>query len=91
MNEFNNLVSDLASSIDLSISGSHEAKIAELVVSIIATMSDQGSVNPVYNERLQKIREELLPVAFENWDTMSHKVRQEMGKLFSFFVKCIYL
>ena len=85
VNEFNNLVSDLASSIDLSISGSHEAKIAELVVSIIATMSDQGSVNPVFNERLQKIRE-LLPVAFENWDTMSPKVRQEMGKLFSFFL-----
>ena len=64
VNEFNSLVSDLASSVEPSVSGSHGSKIAELVVSIIATMSDQGSVNPVFNDRLQKIREELLPGLF---------------------------
>ena len=85
--EFHDLIKDLAQSLDPSKSSGHDTDIAKLIVSIIATMSDQGSVNPVFNEKFKKIREDLLPIVFQHWDTLSPETKQEMGTLFSFFCK----
>ncbi|MES9884866.1 MAG: hypothetical protein ABW185_28810 [Sedimenticola sp.] len=87
LSEFQTLVSDLASSLSPSNSNAHTKEVAKLIVSIIATMSDQGSVNPVFNDKLQTIREDLLPVVFEHWDTIPDDMKQEMSKLLSFFCK----
>lgn len=81
--EFESVISELASSIQ----GDHQTTIAQLVVSLISTMSDQGSVNPVFNTKLQKVREDLLPIVYENWNTLSAESKQEMSTLFSFFCK----
>jgi hypothetical protein len=86
---FTTLLSYLADCIK---NGDRRESLATLVTSIIATMSDQGSVNHVFTEQNQEIRQELLLVACKNWDTLSTKNQQKLGMLFSFFYKMhIYL
>ena len=83
--EFESVISELASAIQNT--GDHHSNVAKLVVSLTSTMSDQGSVNPVYNAKLQKVRDYLIPIVYENWDALSPEVKQEMITLFSFFCK----
>ena len=85
--EFENVVSELASSIQAYNAADCQSEIARLVHSIVSTMSDQGSVNPLFNEKLQKLRENLLPLVYEHWDTLAPEIQEEMSTLFSFFCK----
>jgi len=81
---FTTLLSDLADS----ISGTDKRKnLSKIVAAIIASMSDQGSVNHVFNQRFEEFRQDLLPTAFDNWETLSLYEQQCLGKLFSFFCK----
>ena len=48
-------------------------------------MSDQGSVNPLFNTQLKCLREKRLPNAIENRDGLPETQRKDMtghGKLF---------
>ncbi|WAR29909.1 hypothetical protein MAR_003477 [Mya arenaria] len=61
--------------------------IAQLVSTIVATMSDQGAINPIFNKQLQELRESLMPDIVENWDTYSHDTKPELCKLSNYFCK----
>ena len=50
-------------------------------------MSDQGSVNPLFNRQLGKLKESLLPEVYSNWDTLNEDVRTEIKDTSSFFCK----
>lgn len=81
---FQVLISDLAETIK---TGNQDEKVAALVKSIVATMSDQGSVNPLFNDKFQVFREDLLPLAYDRWDEMSDNERKSLGEVFNFFCK----
>ncbi|WAR27092.1 hypothetical protein MAR_012796 [Mya arenaria] len=42
-----------------------------LVSTIVATMSDRGAINPIFNKQLQELRESLMPDIVKNWDSYS--------------------
>ncbi|MES9880650.1 MAG: hypothetical protein ABW185_07190 [Sedimenticola sp.] len=69
----------------------HEEKghetVAKLVASITSTMSDQGSVNPVFHSQLADLKSTLLPDVFANWETMDPDVRSEVSTISSYFCK----
>ena len=54
-------------------------------------MSDQGSVNPVFNTALSEMRSEFLAIVIDNWLNVNDETKanlKSMGNLF--FAKCIY-
>ena len=82
MDSFKGQIRDLAETL-----GQDDGTVQKLVTSIVATMSDQGSTNPVFNHQLEELRQHLLPEVVENWGTLSDQTKAEMGKLSSFFCK----
>ncbi|WAR11860.1 hypothetical protein MAR_026040 [Mya arenaria] len=46
-------------------------KIAKNISSVRTTISDQGSANIVFIRKLKKLRESILPVAYDNWEGMN--------------------
>ncbi|CAH1267617.1 Hypp3773 [Branchiostoma lanceolatum] len=62
-------------------------KTAQIVASFTSTMSDRGATNPLFNQELEELRRELLPVAEKNWDTFSDEVKDELTNVSNFFCK----
>ena len=59
--------------------------MANLVASITNTMSDQGSVNPVFNTALSEMRSDFLPIFIDNWFNLKDETKanlKSMGNLF---------
>ena len=50
-------------------------------------MSDQGSINPVFNAQLHDYRSEVLPKAIENWDKLSPSSSDSIIDMGHFFCK----
>ena len=50
-------------------------------------MSDQGSINPVFNAQLHDYRSEVLPKAIENWVKLSPSSRDSIIDMGHFFCK----
>jgi hypothetical protein len=63
-----------------------ERKVQELTCSIKNTMSDQGSINPCFNEQLAALRQAALPTVVQNWDQLMDATYQNLnfryGQLF---------
>jgi hypothetical protein len=80
-------MNDLAKALTLK---EKDMNIKHLITSIIGTMSDQSTVNPVFNERLQSLRQEILPTVYENWkQNMDVQSKNKFSKLITFFAKCM--
>ena len=60
-----------------------DAKVAKLITSITNTMSNQGSVNPVFNLALSEMRAELLP----NWIDLGEATQASLQPTSNFFCK----
>jgi hypothetical protein len=86
MQSFNHLVEELANAVT---SGTNDKsdKIAHLTASIKNTMSDQGSVNPVFNEQLRVMREEALSSILDDWEHMSPEAQSSISSLGNFVCK----
>ena len=61
--------------------------IAKLVTSLKNTMGDQGPTNPLFNAKLQELREELLPDVIENWESLSASSQKAIADMGNFFCK----
>ena len=59
----------------------------KLVCSIKNTMSDLGPVNPLFNEKLKAVREEMLPRVIANWDSLDEEYRVKLIDMGNFFCK----
>jgi E1A/CREB-binding protein len=64
-----------------------DAKVAKLIASLTNTMSDQGSVNPVFNSALADLRSDLLPVVIDNWLDLSEESQTNLRPMGNFFCK----
>lgn len=64
-----------------------DVKVAKLITSITNTMSDQGSVNPVFNSALSEMRSELLPVVIKNWFNLSDATQANLRSMGNFFLQ----
>jgi len=82
MEAFWNEISNLAKA----IKGDNKT-VSRIVCSIVATMSDQSTTNPVFNRQLLELKQTLLPDVVENWDELSDVKKMEIGKISSFFCK----
>ncbi|KAJ8342686.1 hypothetical protein SKAU_G00326140 [Synaphobranchus kaupii] len=67
--------------------GTTRENIAKLITSVKTTMSDQGPINPRFNRGLRMLREDLLPVAIENWDNLSEENKAQFGSMSHFYCK----
>ncbi|KAJ8375537.1 hypothetical protein SKAU_G00061170 [Synaphobranchus kaupii] len=67
--------------------GTTRENIAKLITSVKTTMSDQGPINPGFNRGLRMLREDLLPVAIENWDNLSEENKTQFGSMSHFYCK----
>ena len=77
-----------SSELSTSIQGkSDEKKVRQLVSTIVATMSDQGATNPVFNRQLLEYKQSIMPYVVENWDTIDQSLKSEMCNISSFFCK----
>ena len=59
----------------------------ELITTIKATMTDQGPTMPQFNQKLDAIRQELLPHVVKNWDDLPDDVRSCIKDFGSFYCK----
>ena len=86
LQSFKSLVQDLADSCS-----QHEvqrdAKVAKLVTSITNTMSDQGSINPIFNSALSEMRGNLLPSVLDNWHNLDEATQEHLRSMGHFFCK----
>ena len=87
MSTFQDLLSDLSASIQGKSDMSDEHKVRQLVSTIVATMSDQGATNPVFNRQLLAYKESIMPHVVENWESIDPSVQSEMCNISSFFCK----
>ena len=62
-------------------------KIDKLFFSVKNTMSDQCVTNGVFNQLMQFLRDEVLPRAIDNWETLNDKERSDMSQMGHFFCK----
>ena len=85
LQEFTLMADEIADSI--SGGSDKELNFARLMESITSTMSDQGPINPIFNSQLKVLRETILPVAKENWETLSDVEKDELKKMGNFFCK----
>ena len=76
---------------DVSDDESKNERIARLILSVKSTMSDQGPINPCFNSELKQMREELLPVAIDNWDSLNYENQQSFADMANFFCKMLLL
>lgn len=67
--------------------GTETENTAKLLASLKTTMSDQGPINPLFNQQLKTMREDLLPVALENWGSLSNDMRVQIGSMSNFYCK----
>ena len=86
LQSFKSLVQDLADSCS-----QHEVqrdvKVAKLVTSITNTMSDQGSINPIFNSALSEMRGNLLPSVLDNWHNLDEATQEHLRSMGHFFCK----
>ena len=85
LQEFTSMVDEITASI--AKESDKEITFAKLMESINSTMSDQGPINPIFNAQLKVMRENLLPTAIENWDTLTSSEQDELKKMGNFFCK----
>ncbi len=52
---------------------------------ISATMSDRAATEVKFNDILETHRKELLPVVYENWDTLNDEEQKSVGTMCNFF------
>ena len=81
---FKNLFSELAST---SCPEAKDRAYAELITTIQTTMSDQGATNPKFFSLINSLRNELLPLATENWDQLPSEVQAKLARMSNFFCK----
>ncbi|KAJ8352067.1 hypothetical protein SKAU_G00235430 [Synaphobranchus kaupii] len=67
--------------------GTTEQNFAKLIASLKTTMSDHGPINPSFNRELKTMREDLLPVAIENWHNLSEDSKAQIGSMSNFYCK----
>ena len=61
--------------------------IDKLLSSVKNTMSDQCATNGVFNQLMQSLRNEVLPRAIDNWETLNDKERSDLSQMGHFFCK----
>jgi hypothetical protein len=54
-----------------------DAKVAKLETN---TMSDQGSINPIFNSALSEMRGNLFPSVLDNWHNLDGNTMQQSHK-----------
>ena len=54
------------------------------------TMSDLGPTNPLFNEKLEAYREQLLPKIIENWGDLSEEEQAAMRDMGHFFLQIAF-
>lgn len=86
MESFTSIVNELADSCT-KYEIEKDVKVAKLITSITNTMSDQGSVNPVFNSALSEMRSELLPVVIKNWFNLSDATQANLRSMGNFFLQ----
>ncbi|XP_065646071.1 uncharacterized protein LOC136076670 [Hydra vulgaris] len=64
-----------------------EKNFAKLICSFKTTMSDLGSVNPLFNSKFKEMRELLLPKVIEHWDSLTIEQKNEFKDMSNFFCK----
>jgi E1A/CREB-binding protein len=64
-----------------------EKDFAKLICSFKTTMSDLGSVNPLFNNKFKEMRELLLPKVIEHWDSLAIEQKNEFKDMSNFFCK----
>ena len=64
-----------------------EKNFAKLICSFKTTMSDFGSVNPLFNSKFKEMRELLLPKVIEHWDSLTIEQKNEFKDMSNFFCK----
>ena len=77
-------IKDLANAVQVGDIG-----ISRLVTSIVSTMSDQGSTNPVFNSHLLELKQLLLLEVIHNSEILSKENQGKNCHLFS--ARCIFL
>ena len=87
MNSFKTLINELAETCKLN----EIDRNVKLIASLTNTLSDQGSVNPVFNSDLADLRSDLLPVVFDNWLDLSEESQLISGPWVIYFAKCTCL
>eukprot|EP00058_Branchiostoma_floridae_P022050 XP_002607540.1 hypothetical protein BRAFLDRAFT_106488 [Branchiostoma floridae] len=65
--------------------GEDVAKKTAQIVTSFTTTSDRGATNPLFNEQLQDMRRELLPVVEDNWDSLTDEVKDELSKMCNYY------
>jgi len=66
-------------------------QILQQVLVLHKTMSEQGSVNTVFNSALSKMRAELLPSVIDNWFDLEEATQASLQSMGIFLVKSTYL
>ena len=66
LESFSEVVDDLCDSLSDNVADK-KMLVAKIMCSVKSTMSDLGPVNPLFNKRLEKLREEFLPSVVENY------------------------
>ena len=61
--------------------------IDKLLSSVKNTMSDQCATNGVFNQLMQSLRNEVLPRAIDNWQTLNDRERSDLSQMGHFFCK----
>ena len=85
-NNFTETVEDLCKVLGTPNSDTDDL-FSKLISNIRSTMSDQGPVNPLFNEKLKVLRKELLPNAIKNWNELSADDQSLLGEMGNFFCK----
>ena len=62
-----------------------DSALAKIVASIKNTMSDRHVVEKNFNELLENYRSEVLPIAIEDWATLSEVEKVQMQRMNNFF------
>lgn len=59
----------------------------KLIATVSTTMTDQGATMPQFHDKLKLMREEILPVAVENWEDLPQNVKETTIEFGRFFCK----
>ncbi|WAR12743.1 SPIN3-like protein [Mya arenaria] len=80
LNVFQNILADIE---ERSEEANHTAK--NILLKILATMSDRASTEFFFNKLLEELRSEVLPELVENWNELSPAEQTSVSTLLNFF------
>ena len=84
---FTNRVEELADTIHMTTGEDKKSIFNDIMATVKSTMTDQGPTMPQFSEKLQTIREKLLPAVIKDWANCPADVQRCIAEFGTFFCK----